>query len=179
MVPVECVARGYLTGSGLIDYNETGAVCGVALPEGLVEASQLPDPIFTPASKAELGEHDENISFEAVVDKVGQDLAVKLRDDTLDVYGRASNFAADRGIILADTKLEFGLDPKQPDSRRRGPHPRLVPVLAGRRLRGREGAAELRQAVRPQLAHRTRIGLGPGIRHSAAAAARGDRGGDP
>lgn len=133
-------------------------MCGVALPEGLVEASQLPDPIFTPASKAELGEHDENISFEAVVDKVGQDLAVKLRDDTLDVYGRASNFAADRGIILADTKLEFGLDPKQPDSRRRGPHPRLVPVLAGRRLRGREGAAELRQAVRPQLAHRTESG---------------------
>ncbi|WP_070379569.1 phosphoribosylaminoimidazolesuccinocarboxamide synthase [Rhodococcus sp. WMMA185] len=110
MIPIECVARGYLTGSGLIDYLESGAVCGVELPEGLVEASQLPDPIFTPASKADVGAHDENITFAAVVDKVGQDLAVKLRDDTLDVYGRASNFAADRGIILADTKLEFGLD---------------------------------------------------------------------
>ncbi|NLE81444.1 MAG: phosphoribosylaminoimidazolesuccinocarboxamide synthase [Rhodococcus sp.] len=110
MVPVECVARGYLTGSGLADYQQTGAVCGVSLPEGLVEASQLPDPIFTPATKADLGEHDENISFEKVIDKVGQSLAVKLRDDTLDIYARASNFAADRGVILADTKLEFGLD---------------------------------------------------------------------
>ncbi|MDP0959014.1 phosphoribosylaminoimidazolesuccinocarboxamide synthase, partial [Klebsiella pneumoniae] len=91
-------------------YNNTGAVCGVALPEGLVEASRLPDPIFTPASKAALGDHDENISFDQVVEKVGQKLAVQLREDTLDVYARASNFAADRGIILADTKLEFGLD---------------------------------------------------------------------
>lgn len=110
MLPVECVARGYLTGSGLADYNSTGAVCGVALPEGLVEASQLPEPIFTPASKAELGDHDENIDFATVVDKVGQDLAVKLRDDTLDIYFRAASFARDRGIILADTKFEFGVD---------------------------------------------------------------------
>ncbi|MEV0947696.1 phosphoribosylaminoimidazolesuccinocarboxamide synthase [Rhodococcus sp. NPDC049939] len=110
MIPIECVARGYLTGSGLIDYEESGAVCGVELPAGLVEASQLPDPIFTPASKADVGAHDENITFDAVVGKVGQDLAVKLRNDTLDIYGRASNFAADHGIILADTKLEFGLD---------------------------------------------------------------------
>ncbi|AVP67228.1 phosphoribosylaminoimidazolesuccinocarboxamide synthase [Prescottella equi] len=110
MLPVECVARGYLSGSGLADYNSTGAVCGVALPEGLVEASQLPEPIFTPASKAELGDHDENIDFATVVDKVGQDLAVKLRDDTLDIYFRAASFARDRGIILADTKFEFGLD---------------------------------------------------------------------
>jgi phosphoribosylaminoimidazole-succinocarboxamide synthase len=110
MLPVECVARGYLTGSGLLDYQSTGAVCGVELPEGLVEASKLPDPIFTPASKADLGDHDENIDFQAVVDKVGRDLAVKLREDTLDIYFRASSFAADRGIILADTKFEFGLD---------------------------------------------------------------------
>lgn len=110
MVPIECVARGYLTGSGLADYRSTGAVCGVALPDGLVEASQLPDPIFTPATKADLGEHDENISFEKVIDKVGQSLALKLRDDTLEIYTRAAHFAADRGIILADTKLEFGLD---------------------------------------------------------------------
>jgi len=110
MVPVECVARGYLTGSGLSDYQRTGAVCGVALPEGLVESSQLPEPIFTPATKAALGDHDENVDFAAVVDQVGQALAVKLRQDTLDIYGRAAIFASERGIILADTKFEFGVD---------------------------------------------------------------------
>ncbi|GAA4489808.1 phosphoribosylaminoimidazolesuccinocarboxamide synthase [Rhodococcus olei] len=110
MVPVECVARGYLTGSGLADYQRTGAVCGVSLPDGLVESSQLPEPIFTPATKAALGDHDENVDFATVVDQVGQDLAVKLRQDTLDIYTRASIFAAERGIILADTKFEFGLD---------------------------------------------------------------------
>jgi phosphoribosylaminoimidazole-succinocarboxamide synthase len=110
MVPVECVARGYLTGSGLSDYQRTGAVCGVALPEGLVESSQLPEPIFTPATKAALGDHDENVDFAAVVDQVGQALAVKLRQDTLDIYGRAAIYASERGIILADTKFEFGVD---------------------------------------------------------------------
>lgn len=110
MVPVECVARGYLTGSGLADYQRTGAVCGVQLPEGLVEASQLPEPIFTPATKAVMGEHDENVDFATVVEQLGQDLAVKLREDTLEIYFRAASFAADRGIILADTKFEFGLD---------------------------------------------------------------------
>jgi len=110
MLPIECVARGYLTGSGLIDYRETGTVCGVALPAGLTEASQLPDPIFTPAAKAGVGGHDKNIDFQAVVDRVGRDLAVKLREDTLDIYFRAANLALDRGIILADTKFEFGLD---------------------------------------------------------------------
>ncbi|MFC7447854.1 phosphoribosylaminoimidazolesuccinocarboxamide synthase [Rhodococcus daqingensis] len=110
MVPVECVARGYLTGSGLADYQRTGAVCGVELPAGLVESSKLPDPIFTPATKAELGEHDENVDFATVVNQLGQDLAFKLREDTLDIYFRAASFAADRGIILADTKFEFGLD---------------------------------------------------------------------
>ncbi|MFD4182900.1 phosphoribosylaminoimidazolesuccinocarboxamide synthase [Rhodococcus sp. NPDC058514] len=110
MVPVECVARGYLTGSGLADYQRTGAVCGVELPDGLVEASKLPDPIFTPATKAALGEHDENVDFATVVGQLGQELAFKLREDTLDIYFRAASFAADRGIILADTKFEFGLD---------------------------------------------------------------------
>ncbi|MGW6379106.1 phosphoribosylaminoimidazolesuccinocarboxamide synthase [Rhodococcus sp. NPDC055112] len=110
MVPVECVARGYLTGSGLSDYQRTGAVCGVELPEGLVEASKLPEPIFTPATKAVLGEHDENVDFATVIDQLGQELAIKLREDTLDIYFRAASFAADRGIILADTKFEFGLD---------------------------------------------------------------------
>lgn len=110
MVPIECVARGYLTGSGLADYRRTGAVCGVELPEGLVESSKLPEPIFTPAAKAAMGEHDENVDFQAVIDKVGEALAVKLREDTLEIYFRAANFALDRGIILADTKFEFGLD---------------------------------------------------------------------
>lgn len=110
MVPIECVARGYLTGSGLADYQRTGAVCGVALPDGLVESSKLDEPIFTPAAKAALGEHDENVDYAAVVDKVGEELAFKLREDTLEIYVRAANFALDRGIILADTKFEFGRD---------------------------------------------------------------------
>ncbi|MCK0089312.1 phosphoribosylaminoimidazolesuccinocarboxamide synthase [Rhodococcus sp. F64268] len=110
MVPVECVARGYLTGSGLADYNATGSVCGVELPEGLVEASRLPEPIFTPATKADLGDHDENVSFEQVAEKIGLNLAMQLRQDTLDIYDRASIYAYERGIMLADTKFEFGLD---------------------------------------------------------------------
>ncbi|WP_246159532.1 phosphoribosylaminoimidazolesuccinocarboxamide synthase [Nocardioides antri] len=111
MYPVECVARGYLTGSGLLDYNQTGpdhSVCGIPLPPGLVDGSRLPEPIFTPATKAELGDHDENVSYDAVVATVGADLAAQLRDLTLAVYGRAEEIARERGIILADTKLEFG-----------------------------------------------------------------------
>jgi len=108
MFPVECVARGYLTGSGLVDYRESGAVCGVELPGGLVDGSRLPEPIFTPATKAELGEHDENVSFDHVVDTIGREDAEALRDLTLQVYARAEQIARDRGIILADTKLEFG-----------------------------------------------------------------------
>lgn len=110
IVPIECVARGYLTGSGLLDYQATGAVCGVALPAGLGEADQLPEPIFTPATKAEQGEHDENISFEQTAATVGAELADALRATTLDIYERGSAIAADRGIILADTKFEFGQD---------------------------------------------------------------------
>ncbi|WP_332642278.1 phosphoribosylaminoimidazolesuccinocarboxamide synthase [Aeromicrobium sp.] len=108
MFPVECVVRGYLTGSGLIDYNETGEVCGVALPAGLVDGDRLPEPIFTPATKAEMGEHDENVSFDAVVETIGLETANALRDLTLQVYARAEGIARERGIILADTKLEFG-----------------------------------------------------------------------
>ncbi len=108
MFPVECVARGYLTGSGLADYRATGEVCGIALPDGLVDGSRLPEPVFTPASKAALGDHDENVSYEAVVDVVGADRAAELRDLTLAVYRRAEEVARDRGIVLADTKLEFG-----------------------------------------------------------------------
>ena len=110
MVPVECVARGYLTGSGLINYKATQQVCGVDLPAGLVESSQLPEPIFTPAAKAELGEHDENVSLAQVADMVGKDLAEELKADTLKIYTQAATVAKERGIILADTKFEFGRD---------------------------------------------------------------------
>jgi phosphoribosylaminoimidazole-succinocarboxamide synthase len=108
MYPVECVARGYLTGSGLLDYQATGEVCGIPLPDGLEDGSRLPEPVFTPATKAALGEHDENVSYDAVVDEVGAEVATRLRDLTLQVYRRAEALAKDRGILLADTKLEFG-----------------------------------------------------------------------
>lgn len=108
MYPVECVARGYLTGSGLLDYRATGEVCGIELPAGLEDGSRLPEAIFTPATKAELGDHDENVSYDAVVTTIGADRAAELRDLTLRVYGRAESLARERGIILADTKLEFG-----------------------------------------------------------------------
>ncbi|GGV39836.1 phosphoribosylaminoimidazolesuccinocarboxamide synthase [Streptomyces spectabilis] len=110
MVPVECVARGYLTGSGLVEYNETRTVCGLALPEGLTDGSELPAPIFTPATKAEVGEHDENVSYEEVARQVGAETAAQLRQTTLAVYGRARDIARDRGVILADTKFEFGYE---------------------------------------------------------------------
>ncbi|MEU1675024.1 phosphoribosylaminoimidazolesuccinocarboxamide synthase [Streptomyces sp. AA8] len=108
MVPVECVARGYLTGSGLAEYRQTRTVCGLALPEGLTDGSELPSPIFTPATKAAVGEHDENVSYEEVARQVGAETAALLRQTTLAVYGRARDIARDRGIILADTKFEFG-----------------------------------------------------------------------
>ena len=111
MVPVEAVARGYLTGSGLLDYQATGEVCGVPLPQGLVDGDQLPEPIFTPATKAALGEHDENVSYEAVAVAVGAETAAELRDLTLQIYRRAAELARGRGILLADTKFEFGRDP--------------------------------------------------------------------
>lgn len=110
MIPFECVARGYLTGSGKTEYDARGKVCGVTLPDGLTEASKLPEPIFTPATKAEQGDHDENVTFEYMAHQLGQDLAERLRDLTLEIYTRAAAHAESCGIILADTKLEFGLD---------------------------------------------------------------------
>jgi phosphoribosylaminoimidazole-succinocarboxamide synthase len=109
MLPVECVARGYLTGSGLKEYNEQRTVTGITLPEGLVDGSELPAPIFTPALKAEVGEHDENVPYEEVARRVGAEIAAQLRQTTIAVYGRARDIARERGIILADTKFEFGL----------------------------------------------------------------------
>ncbi len=111
MFPVECVARGYLTGSGLLDYRATGEVCGIALPDGLQDGSRLPGAIFTPATKAELGDHDENVSYDAVERQVGAEVAARLRELTLAVYARGEQVARERGIILADTKLEFGARP--------------------------------------------------------------------
>lgn len=110
MLPVECVARGYLTGSGIIDYRATGEVCGIPLPEGLTEASKFETPLFTPASKADIGDHDENITFERVVELVGADRAAELRDRTLEIYSQAAEHALSKGIIIADTKFEFGVD---------------------------------------------------------------------
>ena len=109
-VPVEAIARGYLIGSGWKDYQKTGAVCGIALPAGLQQAQQLPAPIFTPSTKAAVGDHDENVSFDAVVEKIGADLAEQVRAATLALYVFAAAYALQRGIIIADTKLEFGLD---------------------------------------------------------------------
>ncbi len=109
-VPVECIARGYIIGSGWKDYQKTGAICGIPLPAGLQQAQKLPEPIFTPSTKAAVGDHDENVSFDAVVNLVGRELAEKVRDATLAIYSWAAAYAAERGIILADTKFEFGTD---------------------------------------------------------------------
>jgi phosphoribosylaminoimidazole-succinocarboxamide synthase len=109
MYPVECVVRGYLSGSGWREYRESGAICGIELPEGLRESDKLPEPIFTPATKAELGEHDENIDFERAAEIIGnRPLMEELRRISIEIYGRAADHAADRGIIVADTKFEFG-----------------------------------------------------------------------
>jgi phosphoribosylaminoimidazole-succinocarboxamide synthase len=108
MIEIECVARGYLTGSGLAEYQQQGTACGVPLPPGLVDGSRLAEPIFTPAAKAAVGEHDENIDFAETAKRVGDDLAEEIRDLTLKIYARAHEIAAERGIILADTKFEFG-----------------------------------------------------------------------
>ena len=108
-IPVECIVRGYLTGSGKKTYDENGTVCGIKLPEGLTEASKLPEPIFTPSTKAEIGDHDENISFERCVQIVGEDIATQLRDLSIKIYTTAAEYARTRGIIIADTKFEFGI----------------------------------------------------------------------
>ena len=110
MLPVECVVRGYLTGSGWLEYQEQGTVCGIALPAGLEDGDRLPEPIYTPAYKAPLGEHDENISFAQTVELVGAERAMQLRDASLSIYARAAAAAEGRGLILADTKFEFGVD---------------------------------------------------------------------
>jgi len=111
MFPIECVVRGYISGSGFKEYQASGEVCGIILPEGLSFGDQLAEPIFTPAFKAEIGEHDENITFDRVVEIVGQDNAVVLRDMSIAIFKKASSLAEQAGLILADTKFEFGIDP--------------------------------------------------------------------
>jgi len=117
MLPVECIVRGYITGSGWLSYKEDGTVCDIKLPEGLLEASKLPEPIYTPSTKAEIGDHDENISFERSIEVIekefpgkGEEYAAKLRDYTIALYKKCAEYALKRGIIIADTKFEFGLD---------------------------------------------------------------------
>ena len=106
---MEAIVRGYLTGSGRKDYEKTGAVCGIELPEGLVEASRLPEPIYTPSTKAAIGDHDENVSFDKTVDLIGREMAEKVRDMALELYTFGAEYALERGIIIADTKFEFGV----------------------------------------------------------------------
>ena len=169
MVPVECVARGYLTGSGWLEYQQSGSVCGVALPDGLVDGSRLPEPIFTPATKAAFGEHDENVDFETMVETTGRALGEQLRDLTLAVYARAEEVAresrADPGRHQARVRAPGRRDAR---ARRRGPHPRLLALLGRRDLGAGRPPRRLRQAVHPRLAA-ARVGLGPRLRRRPAA----------
>lgn len=110
MLPIECVVRGYISGSGWKSYQENSTICGIKLPEGLKESEKLPEPIFTPSTKAEIGTHDESISFDKVIEIIGKDLAEKLKSKTIEIYLKCSEYAAKRGVIIADTKFEFGLD---------------------------------------------------------------------
>ena len=133
MLPIECIVRGYLSGSAWKEYQAQGTMHGQALPAGLRESDKLPEPVFTPSTKAESG-HDENISYDQAVELVGVELAEQARSASLELYRRASEAAAERGIIIADTKFEMGLVERDPGGGRRGAHPRLLPLLAGGRL---------------------------------------------
>ena len=158
MLPVECIVRGYLAGSGWQEYRATGRVCGVTLPSGLREADRLPEPLFAPSTKAPSGEHDENISFEHAVAEVGDELADAARDLALAVYRRAAAHAEERGIVLADTKFELGPARRPARPRRRGADAGLVALLACRRLGARHDPAELRQAAGAGRAGGHRLG---------------------
>ncbi len=180
MFPVECVARGYLTGSGLREYDATGEVCGIALPDGLVDGSRLELPIFTPATKAELGDHDENVSYEAVVAVVGPGEASRLRNLTLQVYERAEQIARRQGHHPGRHQARVRHPPRRHGGAgRRGADPRLVPVLGRRQLVARPTPAVVRQGHRPRLAHLARERVGPYDGPAAAPAARRGRGADP
>ena len=151
MFPVECVVRGYISGSGWKDYLATGSVCGIELPRNLRESDQLPEPIFTPAAKINTGGHDENISYETMVNTIGSHYAAELRRLTFAIYEKASDHAASKNLILADTKFEFGLVDGEIVLADEVLTPGLFPLLARRHLLARRPAAQLRQAVRPRL----------------------------
>ena len=150
-IPVEAVVRGYLTGSGLKEYQRSGAVCGIALPTGLQNASRLPTPIFTPAAKAPMGEHDENISFDEMCQRIGQPLAEQVRDVSLLIYTRAATYALTRDIVIADTKFEFGLDEHGTLTLMDEALPRFIPLLARRSSCRRANTAQLRQTTTARL----------------------------
>ena len=159
VVPIECVVRGYLSGSGWKEYQASGTVCGIKLPAGLRESDQLPEPIFTPATKAEIGEHDENITFEQTCARVGRDLAEELRRRSLDIYKPRRRLRPHprhhhrRHQIRIRPQCRRRADPH-----RRSPHARLLPLLARRPVRPRQRPADLRQTIRPRLAHRRAAG---------------------
>ena len=177
MYPVECVVRGYITGSGWKEYGKTGEVCGIKLPEGLQESQKLPEPIFTPATKAEVGDHDENISFERAVETIGDRALMEgLRDTSIALYEHAAAHAAGARDHHRRHQVRVRRLARRRDRPgRRGPHPGLVALLARRRLRGRPRPVVLRQAVRARLARR--LGLGPLAARPRAA--RRDRPGHP
>ena len=176
MMPIECVVRGYLVGSGWKDYQATGTVCGHSLPPGMVEAQKLPKPIFTPSTKATDG-HDQNIDRDAGVLLVGEERFNRLEQVAIELYETAAEYALERGIIIADTKFEFGEDETgAAGAGRRGAHARLVAVLARRRVRHRRLAALVRQAVRARLARDARLGQDTArARRSPTRSSRGTR----
>ena len=150
MVTIECVVRGYISGSGWKEYKNSGSVCGIKLPAGLRESDKLPEPIFTPATKATSG-HDENISFERMVDIAGEELSEKLRDLSIGIYKTAADYAETRGIIIADTKFEFGHTPKGVGAGGRSADSGFVALLAYGQIPSGRGPGVVRQAVRARL----------------------------
>lgn len=180
MVPVECVARAYLTGGGLREYVADGTVSGLALPDGLRDGDRFEEPLFTPSTKAPMGEHDEPMSYEAVEAEVGPEMAARLRDLTTRILARGNEIAGERGILIADTKVEFGLDASgaivladevlTPDSSRFWPADQWEPGHT---------QPSLRQGVRPGVAALVGERLGQGLRRGAAGAARRRRRADP
>jgi phosphoribosylaminoimidazole-succinocarboxamide synthase len=166
-LPVEAVVRGYLIGSGWKDYQRTGEVCGIALPAGLELADRLPTPIFTPSTKAERGQHDENVGFAHIEALIGAARAAQVRDAAVALYAFAAELALRRGIIIADTKFEFGVDDAGTLTfDRRGADTGFIALLAGRYLPPRDQPAVVRQAVRARLSRNARLGQAPAPRRT-------------
>ena len=156
-LPIECIVRGFITGSGWADYQKTGKVCGHELPANLRESDMLEKPLFTPSTKADLGLHDENITLDQAAALIGEDMMRKVETLALSIYTRARDYAKQRGILIADTKFEFGHHRRRADPHRRGAHPGLLALLARGRVQARPVPAQLRQAVLPRLAGGDRL----------------------